>query len=342
MENKNKPTDYQKLSSYSSILPECFTPYLLQSSNQRALSTRIRYAEEYIKFFSWLKENHPDFCIYDKISEIPTSLLSKISSQNISLYITQFLDEQYAERTVALKRNALSSFFNYMVDNRLLEYNPVVASAKVVIHKSDTVTYLNIEEQNRFLDAIYTGAYLTRDEQKYHERLKLRDVAIVSLMLDTGMRVSELRGINIIDLDFSECSVIVTRKGGSNQTLFYSDETSEKLQEYLEERRSWDYALMVTDPLFVSTRNERLTTNGIWRMVKKYATSALPGIGSKISPHKLRSSFAMELYRASKDILLVQRSLGHKNLTATNIYAKATDEELKEARNILSEIRNTR
>ena len=341
MTDKNSKTESQKLIDRVDRLPECCTPFLLETGTERALSTRNRYAYELEKFFEWLILNHPDFCVYDSIKNIPTSLLSHVSSQDISRYVSLYKDDDHKERSAALKRNTLSSFFEYYVNNRLLEYNPVKASAKVKIHASDDVIYLNIEEQNRFLEAVRTGDCLPTRSKKVHDRLWQRDVAIVSLMLDTGMRVSELCGINIMDVNFEECSMIITRKGGKNQTLYFSDDTRDKIEGYLRERRILDPTLDLSEPLFKSRKGGRLTTNGVWRMVTKYAESALPGKGNLISPHKLRSSFAMELYRAKGDILLIQRTLGHKSVSTTNIYAKATNTEMKEARNILANIRNS-
>lgn len=341
VENKVK-TQSQKLIQLVDTLPECCYSFLLETGTERALSTRISYARELKRFFDWLILSHPDFCIFDEAKDIPETLLSHITSQDISRYTTQYKDEGHKERSTALKRNALSAYFGYMVDNRKIEYNPVVASAKIKIHTSDTVIYLNIDEQNRFMDAVYNGTGLTKHQQELHERYRLRDIAMVSLMLDTGMRVSELCGINLIDVSLEDASVIVTRKGGNLQTLYYSDDTKGMLDDYIEYRRMYNPTLMMSEPLFVNLKNERLTTNGVWRLVTKYASAALPGKGDKISPHKLRSSFAMELYRAKQDILLVQRSLGHKNLTATNIYAKATDAEMRNARNVLADIRASR
>ncbi len=340
MTDKNPKTLLQKLMDLTDILPECCTPFLLESGNERALSTRVRYAEELQRFFNWLIQNHPDFCDLDSPRAVTESLLSHISSQDISRYITRYKDEGHAERTTALKRNVLSSYFGYMVDNKRLEFSPVPAAAKIKIHESEDIIYLNLDEQMRLLDAVYTGTGLTPHQLKMSKYTRLRDVTMILLMLDTGLRVSEVCGTNIVDVNLEESSVYVTRKGEKTQIIYYSDETREKLEEYINSRKVSDPTLSPSDPLFVSIRNERLTTNGVWRFVKKYTDISFPG--RKISPHKLRSSYAMELYRADNDILLVQRALGHKEIATTNKYAKATRKELQMARNTLSERRNSR
>ena len=159
------------------------------------------------------------------------------------------------------------------------------------------------------------------------------------MLLDTGMRVSELNRINIEDVDFEDCSVVIVRKGGNIQTIYFSDETKGALNDYLEERTAKLHVLAKQDPLFTTLKNERLSIRAIENLVKKYTTSSLPGIGNKLSPHKMRASFAMAYYEEEKDILALQRKLGHKNLAATNIYAKATDTKMKETRSVLENMR---
>ena len=92
-------------------------------------------------------------------------------------------------------------------------------------------------------------------------------------------------------------------------------------------------------PLFVTQSGARITVRSIERLVKKYASAAVPGKGQKISPHKLRSSFAMGFYEEEKDILALQRKMGHKSIVATNYYAKATDQKMQETRNVMADRR---
>ena len=148
------------------------------------------------------------------------------------------------------------------------------------------------------------------------------------------MRVSELQGINLHDIDFDNCSIIITRKGGNISTIYFSDEAKEPLYEYYMYRKNIE-GVSGADALFTSAQGVRLSVRAIEKLVKKYATATLPGKGNHISPHKMRSSFAMTFYEETKDILALQRKLGHKSIAVTNIYAKATDEKMKETRNVL-------
>lgn len=335
-----KKTNSQKLIEYVNTLPDVCTPFFLETANAMATSTKCAYAKELILFFEHLIYVNPDFCDYDSIKRFTVDDLKKIKSEDISRYITLYMGDQkrenggHAVRTCARRRAALSSFFNYLVNNRKVEYNPVLASAKIKIEQSDDVIHLDFEEQNTFIDAVEYGDKLTKRQKTYHERYALRDKALILLLLDTGMRVSELAGLDIKDIDFDRCSAFVLRKGGKMQHLYFSDEVRDDLIEYIDSRKIKEEEKM-DSPLFVTLKGDRLSVRAIEVLVKKYATTALPG-KDKITPHKMRSSFAMGFYEETKDILALQRKLGHKNLSATNIYAKATDKRMQETRSIVS------
>ncbi len=328
----------KKIIRFCNQLPDCCTPFLLETGTEMANTTRLAYARELNWFFDYLISYNPDFAESEK-RKITLDQIRGINSQDISRYLTIYRDQGKAERTLARKRAALSRFFGYMTANRQIEFNPVAAAVKVKIHQSDEVLHLDMAEQIRFLDAIDTGSGLTDRQLKQHDRYRTRDVALVTLLLDTGMRVSEIHGIDIADFDFEECSVIITRKGGNMQTIYYSDETRDILMDYLNERKARHDDIRPVTPFFTTNKGARLSIRSIEVLVKKYAISSIPGKGRKLSPHKMRSSFAMEFYAAEKDILALQRKLGHKNITATNIYAKATDQKMKETRSVLAEKR---
>lgn len=332
-----KTTPTEKLFELCDRLPDCCEPFLLETGTEMALSTRVAYARELLWFFEYLTSYCPLFC--DKnVKDLMIDDLKQITSQDISRYLTIYLDRNHKEHTVARKRATLSRFFNYMISNKRLEFNPVSAATKVKVHQSDEVIHLTINEQVSFLADVDSGAELTKTQQTYHDRYRLRDTALITMLLDTGMRVSELCGIDIRDLDMDQASVLVTRKGGNLQTLYFSDETRDIVNEYIDSRRT-KMPVLPTDPLFVSLKGTRLSIRSVEKLVKKYAISSLPG-KDHISPHKMRSSFAMAYYEETRDILALQRKLGHKNLSTTNIYAKATEKKMQETRSVLGDLRD--
>ena len=328
-----------KIIKYCNQLPDPCSSFLLETGTEMAYSTRLEYAKELTAFFDYLISYSPDFCEKEK-RQITLADIKLITSQDISRYLTIYKDQGKKERTVARKRAALSRFFTYLTANRQIEYNPVVAAVKVKIHKTDEVIHLDEKEQIQLLNDIDTGDALTKNQQKYHERYRMRDYALITLLLDTGMRVSELHGIDIPDFDMEECSVIITRKGGNIQTLYFSDETRDIINDYIEERTSIEGEFYDPNgPLFVTKKGARLSVRAIEVLVKKYAVSSIPGKGQKISPHKMRSSFAMSYYKSERDILALQKKLGHASLAVVNAYAVSSDTVMKDTRNAVNDIR---
>ena len=181
----------------------------------------------------------------------------------------------------------------------------------------------------------------------FHEKYKKRDLAIIFLFLDTGLRISELQALNINDVviydDFmqdesNECFVLTLRKGKkrSGKTpskVYFSDESKTYIQDYLRSREIHGEKFDSNSPLFTTLDGDRLSVRQIQQMLKKYVRASLHR--SDISVHKLRSSFAMEFYKAEHDILVLQNRMGHASIAATNIYARASDKEeaVKASRN---------
>jgi len=161
-----------------------------------------------------------------------------------------------------------------------------------------------------------------------------RDLAIVSLLLGTGMRVSECVGIDLQHLDLRENAVLVTRKGGKEVVLYFGDEVREALNAYLSQRREMIPLPGHERALFLSGQNRRITDRAVQLLVKKYASSATPL--KHITPHKLRSSFGTQLYKETGDIYLVSTALGHANVDTTRKhYAHIEDEDRRKPARIL-------
>ena len=148
---------------------------------------------------------------------------------------------------------------------------------------------------------------------------------MLSLFLGTGIRVSECVGMNIGDVDLENNAFIVTRKGGNQVVLYFPPEVAEPLAEYMEERMRMEPLPGHESALFLSLQNRRITQRAVQNLVKKYAAVAAP-LKSRISPHKLRSTYATNLYHETGDIYLVADVLGHTSVDTTRKhYADMTD-----------------
>lgn len=332
---KDKIGDSKKYIHLIDKLPDCTHSYLMTGLSENTLTTKIAYARDILYFLEFAVNYYPYFA-EKSVKNITMEDLEKITAEDINVYLFTMKDQGLSEKTRARKKSAISAMFNYMINaQRKLTYNPVSGSTKIRLPEKDFVVYLNLEEQAKLLNTIRMGAGLSKGQLVYHDRYKVRDLAVIFLFLDTGLRVSELSSINVKDLSLDDYTVVVQRKGRNKiQMIYYSDESAEYITDYLNERKGRGDIFHGDDPLFVTLEGNRLSVREIQAMVKKYVAAALPEKMHSISPHKLRSSFAMEFYRASdKDILTLQKRMGHKSILTTNIYAKAADAEIKESRN---------
>lgn len=343
--NENPKSKMDMIKEQVEGLPLPCRGFIREKGIELAVSTRLAYARELNTFFEFLVsdkgmpqyDDQNNFVLKfsgkDKLSLTAADIKLIIPSE-ISQYLAYRKTNGDSEPTLARKRAALSSYFNYMVSNKHMEYNPVLASAKVKLPPSDSVVYLNTDEQNKLLNDIKSGEKLNKWQQKYHKKYLLRDLTIIALLLDTGMRISELHGINLCDIDFAGTKVLVTRKGGNKQYIYFSEDVRDLIKEYIQKRKSNQEETKDCSPLFVTvaTKNvppKRLSIRAMEVLVNKYTQSSLPGKGS-LPPHKMRSSFAVAFYEMSgNDVLALQQKLGHHTLAATNVYVKATDNTKK-------------
>ena len=161
-----------------------------------------------------------------------------------------------------------------------------------------------------------------------HKQTQIRDMAILTLLLGTGIRVSECVGLNLDDVDFDNNAIRVIRKGGNEALVYFGDEVEKALLDYIQgPRKEVQTKSGHENALFISMNNTRITPRSVERLVKKYAR--LVTTVKKITPHKLRSTFGTALYQETGDIYLVADTLGHKDVNTTKKHYAALDEERK-------------
>lgn len=335
---KEKQSNSKVLLSLLERLPDFCDSFLIGRKNEREITTRINYAWDLIHFFDFLRDTHPFFC--DKeIKQIQATDMQQVSVADMDKFIEIYSDD-HSQRTIARMKSSVSALYGFL-SNTLgaVQNNPMLGAQKVKIPEKDFVVYLNREEQERMLNTIKFGNGLTGRTLALHDRYVKRDLAMVFLFLDTGLRVSEMNGIDNSDFDLHECSVIVRRKGGKISKVYFSDESAEYIRDYMEEKEVLLPMFCGRDyPFLITEKGNRLSVRQIEEIVPKYVSAALPEKKDHISPHKLRSSFALSFYMrpveaGGRDILALQRRMNHKSLQATNIYAKAADNVSKETRN---------
>lgn len=184
---------------------------------------------------------------------------------------------------------------------------------------------MNSDEVDNFLTIIETSSVGSIRQQKFLAKTRFRDYAILTLLLRTGIRVSECVSLDLNDLNFNENSMLVVRKGGKEHYLYFDQVTAEAIKDYLNFERKF-YTETENEPaLFLSTRKKRMAVRSVQEMVTKYAKEAVPN--KKISPHKMRSTYGTALYNKTGDIRLVADVLGHSDINTTARHYAASEEE---------------
>jgi site-specific recombinase XerD len=235
------------------------------------------------------------------------------------------------ERGIKRKISSLKSFYNYYFTSEKINTNPAALVKLPKLHDKEIIR-LDIDEVAMLLDEVEQGDDLTDQQKAFHNKTKVRDLALLTLLLGTGIRVSECVGLDINDVDFRNGGIRIHRKGGKEVTVYFGDEVEEALQNYLDERLGIDAAQGSENALFLSLQKKRIGVRTVENLVKKYAKIVTPQ--KKITPHKLRSTYGTNLYRETGDIYLVADVLGHSDVNTTKKhYAALEDERRRSARN---------
>ena len=303
--------------------------------------TRIAYAYDLRIFFQYLMDENPVIAKCGGIRNITLDMLSQLTPTDIEEYM-EYLKYRPAEenpqggvmnRETGIKRkvSSLKSFYKYLYQKEMVENDPAARVLMPKLHEKEIIR-LDVDEVALMLDQAESGDQLTARQKAFHEKTKTRDLAILTLLLGTGIRVSECVGLDVNDVDFRNDGVRVHRKGGKEQVVYFGDEVEEALLNWLEEREHISPAEGSEEALFLSLQNRRMNVRSVENMVKKYARTAAPL--KKITPHKLRSTYGTSLYRETGDIYLVADVLGHNDVNTTRKhYAALQEDRRRSARN---------
>jgi len=312
-------------------LPPFVRDYFRAIEPSTSAKTRISYAYDLRVFFNFLIDNNPIYRDYS-LTQFTFKDLENIEPIDVEEYLEYlkvYKSEDKlitnAERGIARKFSSLSSFYRYLYRHKYIAKNPTVFVDKPKIHEK-AIIRLDIDEVALLLDYVEScGDQLTGQKKVYYEKTRTRDLAILTLLLGTGIRVSECVGLDIDDVDFKNNGITVTRKGGNQMVVYFGDEVQNALENYLETSRAATTPLSGHEnALFLSTQRRRIGVQAVENMVKKYAKQVTPN--KKITPHKLRSTYGTNLYKETGDIYLVADVLGHKDVNTTKKHYAAIDD----------------
>lgn len=317
-------------------LPEVCSEFIRAIEFTTQPLTRYAYACDLKLFCEYLVAEIPKFADR-QIALLEPEDFEKVTPRDLrtyleylGFYIKDGSEHSNAEAGKTRKLATLRSFYEYMFKSELI-HTDVSRLVEMPKKHEKPILRMEIDEVARMLDAVETGEMMTERQKRYNDSVRARDLAILTLFLGTGIRVSELVGLDLDDLDFALNSFIVTRKGGNQAILYFPEEVASVLQAYLAHRREMTPLPGHENALFLSMQNKRISVRAVQVMVKKYALQVVP-LKKRLSPHKLRSTFGTNLYHETGDIYLVADVLGHSDVNTTRRhYAAMSDDRRRMA-----------
>ena len=272
----------ERLNEIIKTLPYYVEDFFIGVETRTSPLTRLNYAYDLRIFFEFLtKKVFRD----KKVVSIELADLDLLTSNDFE-YFLSYLNhyeingkfERCTETGKARKLSTLRAFYKFFYNKNLISGNTPTKVLMPKIHEKEIIRLESNEKVDEVGDMLYVvenGAGLTKRQKTFHAATKLRDTAIITLFLGTGIRISELVGLNVQDFDFKNRSFVVTRKGGNRTVLYYNDQVSVALEEYLISREN-DVDSLKENALFLSLQKKRIATRTVQELVKKYAKIVSP------------------------------------------------------------------
>ncbi len=321
-----------KLRQLLKELPYICNDYFMGIENRTSILTRLGYAQDLKIFFNFLVTQCAEFVNIKDIRQFGYEQLEKVETFHIEMFLTYLtafehdgIEYTNTEKTKARKLATVKSFFKYNYNKNRISADPASKVLSLKLHDK-AIIRLEVDEVSKLLDNVESGEGLSPKQLALQKKTRKRDIAILTLFLGTGIRISELVGIDLDDIDFNINGFKITRKGGNQTILYFSQEVADTLQDYIFERNS-NEKLAKEPALFVSLQDKRITVRAVQNLVKKYASITTPL--KHITPHKLRSTYGTNLYKETNDIYVVAEVLGHKDINTTKKHYAAISDEIK-------------
>ncbi|MFB7637665.1 tyrosine recombinase XerS [Peribacillus butanolivorans] len=363
----------KRLNTHLASMPEYVVEFVQAKKRAKySSSTLLGYIHEYKKFFEWLQ--HEGISKVDHIKYIPLPALENLTKKNAEFY-KEFLEEEIiSEKDDVIKKrsgnavarniNAIKSLFNYLTTETEDEetgecyfYRNVFSKVKLNKKDEDTASrrakkissiILNDKEINEFLDYLKNGYEnpLSPHKKGSFLRDKERDIALISMMLGSGVRVSEISSLTFKDINFQKKQLDIIRKGGKADTVEILDSALNDLKEYLRIRETRYPGANSTSYVFVSKyagTARPISVRAIQDLVTKYTIAFNSqeefSSGQALSPHKLRHTFASEWIKNGGNLILLRDQLGHNSIETTQKYTNLSS---KESKKVMHEIEKAR
>lgn len=277
-----------------------------------------KYIEKFIRYLE-IEKNYSQHTILnykldlEDFSKFLAGLeLEKVEYLLLRKYLAVLKEKNLGTRTIGRRLSALRSFFRFLTREGYLKANPILMLSSPKLEKH-LPSFLTEEETSKLIES----AFAKNDK----DEMGLRDRAILETFYSTGMRISEVVGLSMQDLDFISGTIKVFGKGKKERIVPIGDAAVGAIRKYVEKRKKENNAI------FLNKNGGRISTRGARNIVGKYIR--LAGMRHGVSAHTLRHSFATHLLNRGADLRTVQELLGHANLSTTQIYTHLTTERLK-------------
>ena len=329
-----------KIKELRKVLPPFCSDFFRGIEQNSTTLTRLGYARDLKIFFDFLTTETEEF--YQKpVIQMDISDLDKVTSTHLEMFL-EYLTTYHVngkifrngEKAKCRKLSSIRAMLKYFYKKEAITSNVASRIDTPKIHDSQIIR-LEMDEVGKVLDLAETGQDMTTMQKEFHKHTQARDYAMLSLFLGTGIRISECVGLNIDDFDFKQNAFKVTRKGGNRVILYFNQEVSDAIQNYILERIHIKTQPGSEKALFLSLQNKRISCRAVEKLVKKYSKIVNPL--KKITPHKLRSTFGTNLYRETNDIYIVADVLGHKDVNTTRKHYAAISDDIR--RNAAQKVR---
>ena len=329
-------SDVDKIQELLQDLPYFCADYFLGIEHRTSCQTRVKYAYDLRIFFDFLCSRK--YRGQKGIFDLTLDDLNDVKHNDIELFLSHLSHYRYGgkslscnERAKARKLSAVRAMFRYFFSKGLISVDNSAKVSTPKLHEKEIIR-LDSEEAEELISVAEKGSGLSKREMSYHEKTKIRDTAIITLFLGTGIRISELVGLDNDSFNFTDNSFVVTRKGGNRAILYFSDEVKYALEEYIQEKNKDENIPKDEPAFFLSMQKKRINVRSVEILVKKYSKIAAPL--KKITPHKLRSTYGTRLYNSTGDIYIVADVLGHRDVNTTKKhYAAITQDNRKSVAN---------
>ena len=316
-------------------LPQHTHSYIEEILLKYQTGTVYMYVYDLTVFYGYLRDSNSRYA-GKELKDIPFEAIDNLAAADFNEFQNRLAEgdengrKGEKSRAVARKMASVRSFFAYQERMGYMDHDPTKKAAKRRREIENEIFRLDSDEVRNLMDAVANVSVASRRSKILSEYTAKRDLAIITLLLNTGIRVSECAGIDVNDVNFSTNTISIVRKGGKATDMYIGETVRNTLRDYINNERP--ALLSGRDPkepaLFISLKHTRLSVRSIQYMVEKYGKNL--GLSRALSPHKLRKTYGTALYNMTGDIYMVADVLGHKDVNTTVKHYAAMEEKHKQ------------